>query len=67
VSYIVIAKTQSGKRLQIGRVYESHQAALDLAELVRAQYVGREVFVESAPARRERAEPPAGLADLLER
>jgi hypothetical protein len=65
MSYIVIAKTRSGKRLQIGRAYGSHQAALDLAALVRGEYPSREVFVESAPGRRERHDSPSGLADLL--
>lgn len=66
MSYIVIAKTRSARRLQIGRIYEGHQAALDLAALVRARYAEHEVFVESAPGRRrEGREPPGGLADLL--
>jgi hypothetical protein len=65
--YAVIAKSKSGRRIQVGRLYESSKAAHDLAELVRKEK-NCEVHVESrAPARR--ASPPEAqrtLSDLLD-
>jgi hypothetical protein len=57
MSYVVIAKTRDGKRLQVGRAYESRQAAIDLCDLVRKRYSGAQVFcrVRTGPQQGARA------------
>ena len=60
----VVIVTAGGQRLQIGRVYQSHGAARDLAEMVRKHHPTAAVSVERAPARKPRQEPRS-IADLL--